>query len=154
MKEALKPIHIAILAILLAVGGLYLYGGQQERRHDEAARTYLQQALTDISRWQPGALERHLAAPALAAVTPEQRQALLDRYRPLGALASLQDVRYERLTAALSVFSSNTLLGYSAEARFAHGTAHFTATLVLEDGRFRLYNFNLSSPQLDAQPQD
>lgn len=153
MKDALKPLHIAIIAILLAVGGLYLYGGQQQQRHDEAARAYLQQALTDISRWQPDALERHLAAPARAAVTAEQQRAVLDRYRALGELQSLQDVRFERLTAALSLFSGDTLLGYSAEARFARGTAHVAATLVLEDGRFRLYNFNLSSPQLEAQPQ-
>lgn len=153
MKEALKPLHIAILAILLAVGGLYLYGGQQQQRHDEAARAYLQQALADISRWQPDALDRHLADRARAAVTAEQQRALLDRYRALGELQSLQDVRYERLTAALSAFSGDTLLGYSAEARFAHGTAHVTATLILEDGRLRLYNFNLGSPQLDAPPR-
>lgn len=154
MREALKPLHTVIVVIMLAVGGLYLYGGHQQQRHDEAARAYLQQALSDISRWEPGSLDQHLAAAARAAVTKEQQQALLDRYRPLGALRSIQDVRYERLAATLSLFSGHTLLGYSAEARFENGTAHLTATLVEEDGRLRLYNFNLSTPRLEVSSGD
>ncbi len=145
-----KPLHLAILIILITVGFLYWYASEQQQRLDAPATGYLHQALTDIGSWDAQALRRQLAAEANAATTAAQLEALATRYRPLGAFRGLDDLTFGRLAAALSIFDTDPLLSYSANARFANGSAHLTATLVLRNQHFQLYNFNLSSPQLDA----
>lgn len=143
-----KPLQIIVIVILCVVGSLYWYAGRQEARYDAAATAYLQQALTAIGGWHSTALRRHLATEALDTASDQQLEAMAERYRPLGAFQSLQEVKFARLTAALSLFGSDTLLSYHGQARFANGTAQLTATLVVRDGSFKLYNFSLSSPEL------
>jgi len=148
-----KPLHAAVLVTLLLVGALYWYSGQQQQRYDAQASAYLRGALADISGWQAVALQRQLAAEALAAIDKTQLDALLQRYRPLGTFVDLESLQFGRLAAALSLFSGDTLLSYSGQARFQNGNAHFTATLVLRDGHFKLYNINFGEPELRQQLQ-
>jgi hypothetical protein len=145
-----KPLHVITVIILVAVGALYWYAHTQQQRYDGAASAYLREALTDIASWEPAALRRQLAPEALAAIDDTHMQALVERYRPLGAFAEVKELQFGTLTAALSLFSGHTLLSYSGQVRFANGTAHFTATLVLRDERFRLYNINFGEPQPGA----
>jgi hypothetical protein len=147
-----KPLHIAVLAILLIVGLLYWYAGQQRQRYDDAVSAHLRSAVADISTWQVSALQQQLAPEALAAIDPAQLDALMLRYRPLGTLVDVEQLQFGRLAAALSLFSSNTLLSYSGQARFQNGSAHLTATLIVRDGQFRLYNINFGEPEL-SKPQ-
>lgn len=142
-----KPLHLAILVVLVAAGALYLYAMQMEQRHDQAARAYLQRALADVGNWQPAALRRHLAPTAQQAVSDAQLAALVERYRSLGNYRQIDDLQFARLTAALSLFSGNTLLGYAGTVRFEHGSAHLSAVLLVEAGEYHLYNFNLSAPE-------
>ena len=144
-----KPLHLIIILILAVVSGLYFYAGRQQERFDADATAYLRRALADIGSWQPRAIRRQLASEASAAVSDEQLGALVQRYHSLGAFKSLEDIQFARLASALSLFHRDPLLSYSALAHFANGNARITATLVLHDGQFKLYNFNLSSPQLD-----
>lgn len=147
-----KPLHAITIVILIAVGGLYWYAGAQQQRYDEAASAYLRSAMTDIASWQAAAFRRQLAPEALAAIDDAHMDALVARYSGLGEFADTTDVQFGKLTAALSLFSGNTLLSYSGQVRFRNGTAHFTATLIHRDGQFRLYNINLGEPQLQAAP--
>ena len=146
-----KPLHLIIILILAVVAGLYFYAGRQQERFDADATAYLRNALVDIGSWQPRAIRAQLAGEASAAVSDEQLDALVQRYRALGPFKSLEDPQFARLSSALSVFHRDPLLSYSALAHFQNGSAQITATLVLHDGQFKLYNFNLSSPQLDVQ---
>ncbi|HSB96055.1 MAG TPA: hypothetical protein VLC91_06390 [Spongiibacteraceae bacterium] len=143
-----KPLHAAVLITLLLAGALYWYSGQQQQRYDAQASAYLRSALADIGSWQAAALQRQLAAEALAAIDETQLDALLQRYRPLGAFVDLENLQFGRLAAALSLFGRNILLSYSGQVHFQNGSAHLTATLVLRDGSFRLYNINFGDPEL------
>jgi hypothetical protein len=143
-----KPLHAAVLVTLLVVGALYWYSGQQQQRYDAQASAYLRSAMVDISSWQAAALRRQLAAEALAAIDKAQLAALLQRYQLLGAFIDVDNLQFGRLAAALSLFSGDTLLSYSGQARFQNGNAHITATLVLRDGHFQLYNINFGEPEL------
>jgi succinylglutamate desuccinylase len=143
-----RPLHLAILVILLLVAALYGYAEQQQQRYDAAARAYLHGALAGIGQWQVAALQTQLDAEALAAIDNTQLEALVLRYRPLGDFIAVDELQFGRLAAALSLLSRHTLLSYSGQARFQQGSAHLTATLILRDGQFRLYNFNLGEPVL------
>lgn len=145
-----KPLHIAVLIILLGVGALYWYAGQQQQRYDVTASAYLRSAVADIGSWQVAVLQRQLDADALAAIDNTQLDALVTRYRPLGAFIGIDDLQFGKLASALALFSQPTLLSYSGQARFQNGSAHLTATLALRAGHFRLYNINFGEPELAA----
>jgi len=142
-----KPLHLAMLVVLAIAAALYLYSMQIEKRYDDGARNYLQRTLADVSNWQPQTLRRHLAPAAQQAVSEEQLTALVQRYATLGAYRRIDDLRFARLTAALSLLKGDTLLGYSGTVHFEQGSAHLSAMLQVESGQYHLYNFNLSTPQ-------
>lgn len=153
MQQVLrKPINVAIVLALVILAAIWLHTGQLQRQHETAAHRYLEHALADISRWQPAALRSQLSEAARQAVDEAQLAALMERYRPLGEFHSLQGIEFMRLTAALSLLGGDTLLGYSGEAHFAHGSARLSAVLVVTADGYRLHNFNLSSPELSPAP--
>jgi|KBSSwiStaDraftv2_1062776.scaffolds.fasta_scaffold37857_3 hypothetical protein len=143
-----KPLQLATIVLLAIVGGLYWYSSQQQQRYDAAATQFLNAALTDIGSWQREALRRQLADEALQTVDNAQLDALIDRYRALGAFKQIEQLRFARLTAALSLFNRNTLLSYHGNAQFENGSAALTATIIVSNHRYRLYNFSLANPQL------
>ncbi len=144
----MNPLRIIIVVALFAVGLLYWYSKQQEAHYDAAAQRYMQQALTDIASWQRDKIKQHLTAAALANIDDKQIDALIGRYRELGAFKRVDDVQFARLTAALSFFSRNILLSYHGTARFEHGSASLAITLIAGEGRFQIYNFSFGSPQI------
>lgn len=146
-----KPLHVVTVIILVVVGALYWYARNQQERYDVAASAYLRSAMADIGSWESSALQRQLAPEALAAIDGAHMEALVTRYRSLGAYAELRDLQFGRLAAALSLLSGNTLLSYSGQARFQNGSAHFTATLIHRDNQFRLYNINFGDPQRSGE---
>jgi hypothetical protein len=149
-RFALKPLQLIVLIILGVVGGLYWYAGNQQQRYDAAATAYLRSAFTDIGSWQRAALQRQLAEEARRTLNDEQLDAIVARYRALGTFAQLGDMEFSRLTAALSLLGRNRLVSYHGSAQFQHGTANFTATLLIHDDQFRLYNLSFSAPQLQG----
>jgi hypothetical protein len=149
-RFALKPLQLIVLIILGVVGGLYWYAGNQQQRYDAAATRYLQSAFADIGSWQRAALQRQLAEEARRTLSDEQLDAIVERYRALGAFAQLGDMEFSRLTPALSLLGRNRLLSYHGSAQFQHGNANFTATLLIYGDQFRLYNLSFSAPQLNG----
>ncbi len=139
----LKPLHVFIGFCLLVFGGLYYYATEQDDKHSAQARLYLENALSEISSWQPEALRHHLTPAAREAVSNEQLYQVLEQYRPLGKFKSLHSLQFSTLTAALSVFGEEKRLSYSFPARFENGEALVTATLAVHEGQFRLYNFSI-----------
>ncbi len=145
-----KPLRILIIVALFAAGLLYWYSGQQEAHYDAAAQRYMHEALRDIGSWQRDNIKHHLTPAALATIGDAQIDALIQRYRSLGAFKRIDDVQFARLTAALSFFSSNILLSYHGTARFDNGNATLALTLIVSGGRFQIYNFSFGSPQITA----
>lgn len=149
----IKPLQVIIIIALFAAGILYWYSGQQQGHYDVAAQRYLQQSLSDISSWQRDKIKQHLTPAALANIDDKQIDALVERYRELGAFKRIDDLQFARLTAALSFFSSNILLSYHGTARFEHGNASLAITLIASEGRFQIYNFSFGSPQIATPSQ-
>lgn len=147
----MKPLQIIILVALLGAGLLYWYSGQQQAHYDAAAQRYMQQALGDIASWQRDNIKKHLTPAALANIDDKQIDALIERYRGLGAFKRVDDVQFARLTAALSFFNRNILLSYHGTARFEHGSASLAITLIPAEGRFQIYNFSFGSPQIASR---
>lgn len=138
-----KPLHAFVGICLLIFAALYYYASEQDDKHSQQARFYLEETLADISSWQPDALQHHLTPEARAAVSNEQLYQVVDQYRELGRFKSMDTPQFSTLTAALSVFGSEQRLSYSFPARFEGGEALVTATLTVTGGSYSLYNFSI-----------
>ncbi|WP_373082838.1 hypothetical protein [Zhongshania sp.] len=136
-----------IIASLVLFGGLYYYSGQVEDHYSENANRYLNATLTSISSWQTADLKAQLASETLAQVSDEQLSKLCAEYTHLGQFQRMDTLQFSRLSGALSLFSEPPKLSYSSNVHFEHGSAIMTATLTLENQRFKLYNLNLGAPE-------
>lgn len=139
-----------IIASLVLFGGLYYYSGQVENHYSDNANRYLNAALTSISSWQTPDLKAQLSAATLAQVDDSQLDKLCAEYAQLGKFQRMEELQFSRLSGALSLFSEPPRLSYSSNVHFEHGSAVMTATLTLENQRFKLYNFNLGKPEQTA----
>ena len=144
----MKPLHAIIIVFLFSAGALYWYSYQQEQHYDAAAQRYVQQALRDFSSWQRENFKQHLAPQTLAAIDDAQLDALIERYRELGAFKRVDDLQFARLTTMLSFFGSNILLSYHGNVIFDNGSASLATTLIASDGRLQIYNFSFGAPQI------
>tara|TARA_R110000772_G_scaffold58976_1_gene133637 strand:- start:18026 stop:18478 length:453 start_codon:yes stop_codon:yes gene_type:complete len=140
-------LNIFIIASLILFGGLYYYSGQVEDHYSENAERYLKTALVSISSWQTEDLKAQLATATLAQVDDQQLRKLCVEYARLGEFQRMGELQFSRLSGALSLFSEPPRLSYSSNVHFEHGSAVMTATLTLENQRFKLYNFNLGKPE-------
>lgn len=147
MKNLLR---LFVFASLVLFAMLYYYSGQVKDHYQENATRYLDQALGEISTWETPRLKALLAREALAQVDEETLRKLVDHYRHLGRYQSMDEPQLSRVSAALSLFGGVPKLSYSSRVRFENGTSIMTATLTLEDQRFKLYNFNLG--QVESAP--
>jgi hypothetical protein len=143
-------LNIFIIASLILFGGLYYYSGQVEEHYSENAERYLKTALVSISSWQTEDLKAQLSAATLAQVDDQQLRKLCTEYARLGEFQHMGELQFSRLSGALSLFSEPPRLSYSSNVHFEHGSAVMTATLTLENQRFKLYNFNLGKPEQAA----
>ena len=137
-------LRVFIIAGLILFGSLYYYSDQVEEHYEENARRYLDSALQRISSWEPEALKNELSQATLSHVSDAQLAELVEQYRSLGAYERMDELNFSQLSGALSLFAESPRLSYSGKIYFAHGAAVMTATLTLQDQRFKLYNFNLS----------
>ena len=138
-----QSLRLFIVFCLLIFGALYYSPHQQDTRHSDNAALYLEKTMRDISSWQPQALWSQLTPEARDRVSREQLEAVLAQYRRLGRFNEMDQPQFSMLTAALSVFGGGTRLSYSFPARFEQGSALVTATLMVGEGTFRLYNFSI-----------
>ena len=136
-----------IIASLVLFGGLYYYSGQVEDHYRDNASRYLNASLASISSWQAADLKAQLATETLAQVDDEQLSKLCAEYAHLGQFQAMDEPLFSRLSGALSLFSEPPKLSYSSNVHFEHGNAVMTATLTLENQRFKIYNFNLGKPE-------
>ncbi len=139
-------LRVFIIGGLVLFGSLYYYSGEVEDSYREPARNYLQRALLNISSWQASALTTALSRQTLAHVSDAQLSSLVEQYRHLGRYQRMDELRFSRLSGALSLFAEAPRLSYSSKIYFEKGAAIMTATLTLQDQRLKLYNFNLATP--------
>jgi type II secretory pathway pseudopilin PulG len=144
----MKPLQIVIVIALFAVGLLYWYSEQQQAHYDVATQRYIQQALNDITTWQRENIKKHLTPAALATIDDKQIDALIERYRTLGALKRVDDLQFARVMAALSFFNPNILLSYHGKAIYENGSTSLAITVIANNGELKIYNFSFGTPQL------
>lgn len=139
-----SALRLFIVAGLVLFGSLYYYSGEVEEHYQDNARRYLDGALQRVSSWQPAALKNELSQATLSHVSDAQLAELTSQYQHLGRYERMDELRFSRLSGALSLFADSPRLSYSSKIYFEQGQAVMTATLTLQDQRFKLYNFNLS----------
>ena len=143
MVMSKSTLMAACAALVFVFAALYIKTGNDEKYYAETAVPWLERTMADIATWQAQALRSKLSPEASAVISDEQINALMNRFRRLGDFNDFSDLRFNRLTRALSLIGQ-TRISYDGVAVFSHGEAPFTVTLNSQpDGQFSMYNFNL-----------
>lgn len=138
-----NPLAIASIALLFVLGGVIWHTEQQKTYYQQQALPVIGDMLMDISNWERESIRKHLSNGARQVIGDQQLDALISNYQSLGRFKSTDNLEFSRLVSALSLLGDSRA-SYSGTARFENADAHFTMTLLWQDGRFAIYNFNIS----------
>lgn len=138
-----NPLAIVSVALLFMLGGVVWYTEQQKSYYETQAVPVIDEMLLDISDWRRDSIRRHLSNGANQVIGDRQLDILIEDYQSLGRFRATGDLEFSRLVSALSILGDSRA-SYSGTARFENANAHFTMTLLWQDGRFAIYNFNIS----------
>lgn len=137
-------LRIAVLVMLVLFTGLYFYTDKQQQAYQATAEPAAREILLDISSWQAADMRKHLSAEASQTLSDQQLDVLLNQYRPLGKLLSVNDLFFSQLMSVFSLLG-DTRVSYTGTATFENGPASLTLTLVEQNNTFLIYNFNLTA---------
>lgn len=138
-----NPLAIVSIALLFMLGGLVWHTEQQKNYYQEQAVPAIDEMLLDISNWERESIRQHLSNGARKVIGDQQLDKLISNYRSLGRFKSTDNLEFSRLVSALSILGDSRA-SYSGTAHFENADAHITMTLLWQDGRFAIYNFNIS----------
>lgn len=140
-----KPLRVLSISLLVIISGLYLYTNKQQAHYNLSAPTYIADILTDLSYsdWQSESLDQYLSTAAKAAVSSQQLQQVLSRYRSLGLLKDIEYVKFSRLASALSIFG-DTYVSYTGVVAFRNGNADLNITFIEENDQLLITNISLT----------
>jgi len=138
-----KPLNIAVAGLLVLFAALYVYTSKQEDNYAQTAVPWMEQNLPEITTWEIDQTWNRLAPEAKAIIDRRQLDAILNQYELMGIYQGMENPEFSRLASALSLFSGDAKINYSAKLHFSNADAILTITLVQRQGEFMIYNMNM-----------
>lgn len=142
----MRPLHGITLALLALFAAAYGYSEQQREHYQQTLQPHIEPILAEISDWRAESLSRRLSPEARAATSEAQLSQLLNQYRPLGRLQTIEQLEFSRLSSLMSLIGP-TRISYQGVVNYQAGAADITLTVLERDGKFSIYNLNLSPRQ-------
>lgn len=154
-----KKLNLKIFALLLVtwfvamvsvVIGVYIYQQQQASEYDTLAIPYIQKVIPIISQWDPATTRKLMAPEALDGTSDELFSEIIAVFSKLGELQSIEEPTFKKVYTEEET-EIDTVLAYSADAKFANGDAVIAIQLLVRGDSFEVFRFNLSSNALSDQ---
>ncbi len=134
--------------ILLAVGSCAGFIALKKGKYDPIAIPYIEEALPDLTTWEPLRFEQHFAREVLEGTGHDKIARMFNWYSILGPLQSFDKPEFRRISKTLGV-PYPSVLTYSVEAQFERGPALITFNLVpVAEGEFRVWGVSINSDAL------
>ena len=99
--------------------------------------------LMEIGQWEKQALLNHLSAAAKSAISDQQVEQLLQRYRQFGPLQSFEPLQFSQLASAFSLLGDSKI-NYQTSAKFGQAQGHINITLIAEGNSYKIYNLSIN----------
>jgi len=149
VKKFFFMLAIWLVAILTIIVGSGIHDKYLSSDYDDAARPYIEKAVTQISTWDPDST-RALMVPEIAANIPEEKFTRgMAWFSRLGALKSMDEPEFEKAYVDQKTELGNqTIIEYNTDAKYANGDATINIKLLDRDGHYEIYSFNFSSETL------
>jgi hypothetical protein len=154
MKKIVPICAAASAIILLTFAAGVAMVSVENRQVDFEGRRYAGASIAAIvSRWDPDALVRRASGPMCEALGDGATLArTFDRFRLLGLLRSLDEVRGGPAVAINPDGHRLVTAEYVARAEFEHGTAQIRLSLIKTAGTWHIVRFGLVSATSGAHP--
>lgn len=136
-----------LLTMVSVVAGVYIYKHKQASDYDDLAVPYIKQVIPVLSQWDPESTRQLMAPEALEGISEEMFTQVLAVFSRMGELQSIEDPSFEKVYSEEET-EIDTVIAYSTDAKYANGDAVIAIQLLLRDGSFEVFRFNLSSNTL------
>lgn len=135
------------VAMVSVVIGVQIYDRHQASQYDDLAVPYIMQVVPELSKWDPVTTRALMAPEALEGLSEDVFIKVIDVFSKLGRLQSIEDPKFKKLYTEEET-ELDTVVAYSADAKYENGDAVIAIQLLVRDGSFEVYRFNLSSNAL------
>lgn len=135
------------VAMVSIVIGVYVYKNQQAAEYDKLAVPYIMQVIPKLSQWDPETTRKLMAPEALEDLSDELFTEVIAVFSKMGKLQSIEEPEFKKAYSAEET-KIDTVVAYTAGAQYENGDATIAIQLLVRDGSFEVFRFNLSSSTL------
>jgi hypothetical protein len=139
-----------VLIITVIVGSI-VYSQYKTSEYDEAAVTYLERVIPELSKWDAEKTRQLMTPESLDNIPAEQFVGAINLFSRLGELRSIETPKLSEVRSEeKDQKGQDTIIEYTIDAKYANDDATITINLRYKDGHFSIYHFKLSSKILGS----
>lgn len=143
-----------LVVIIAVIGGSTLYDRYKTSKYDDQAVPYIKEVIPEISQWNPSKTKNLMAAEVAATISEEKFSQAMNWFSKLGKLQSIDEPQFIDVhSGEQAEIGKQTIVEYDIDADYANGDATINLKLLLRDGLFEVYSFNVSSEALLQDPK-
>lgn len=135
------------IAMVSVVAGVYIYKHKQASEYDEFAVPYIKKVIPVLSQWDPETTRQLMAPEALDGISEEMFTQVIAVFSKMGELQSIEEPSFQKAYSEEET-EIDPVVAYSIDAKYANGEAVIAIQLLVRDGSFEVFRFNLSSNTL------
>ena len=148
-KKILKWVGIFLLGLVVLFVLLAAYTGYKQSEYSETAVPYIKKVIPIISEWNPEKSKPLFVPSTFDNVSDEDFSKLFKWFSKLGALKSIDEPQFSRVTSSTTVREgAHTIITYGVLAHYENGDAQISIRLLDLGNSFEIYHFNLNSQAL------
>ena len=138
-----------LVVVIAVIGGSLLYDQYKTSEYDDRAKPYINRVIPELSKWEPATTKALLAEEVAATISDEKFAQAMNLFSRLGSLQRINEPKFIDVhTGKQGDIGTQTIIEYDIDAEYAKGDATINLKLLLRDGLFEIYNFNVSSEAL------
>ncbi len=145
----LSWLGIAVLVFVGVFVALFGYTSFKSGELEKTAVPYLRKAIPELTRWDLATVKGYMAPEALQDLPDEKLAKILAWESRLGRLQHMDKPQFVNLySGADTRHGAYQIVTYTVPVRFEAGEGIITVRLLLKDGAFSVFLFNVNSEAL------
>lgn len=148
MAKLMQGLVVLLIGLLSLIAIYISYVNLKPDEYSPAATQFINLSVTQISKWEPRAVQGYMSPTAWVANRDELKERLA-WYSKLGALESIETPEYIHHASITSVDGKvQDIATFTADVHYQFGQATITLGLLEVGSRFQIHQFYLSSNAL------
>ncbi len=148
-KKYMIMIAIWFIGIAATIGASIYFKSHEGDEYDTVAIPYIQQAITEISQWNPDKAKALMAKEVVATIPDDKFARAMEFFSQLGNLQSMDEPSFQQVFIDQQTdIGKQTIVEYDVDTLYEHGEAEINIKLLKRGDTYEIYRFNFSSEKL------